>query len=83
MVTPMASEANHLDGIKCPKCDNETSFTVKASVAMRVTDRHVCMAGEPDWLETDFTLCDDCEHSGQWQDFRTDTEPGCYQSSGS
>ena len=64
---------NCLEGIRCPKCGNESRFFIAATITAEVTDDGADLAGHTDieWDDTSWTRCPECDHSGVLAGFYT------------
>ena len=58
--------SNCLQNIKCPKCGNETSFRIEASIICTVTDDGSEATGDHHhWDENSYACCPLCETEGK------------------
>ena len=51
---------NCLQGVKCPKCGNESKFHISISALAEVTDEGVGELGDVEWDGNSICLCDTC-----------------------
>ena len=66
----MANE-NCLEGIKCPKCDQEDRFGIACDILMLVTDQGTEeQLSDTEWDEDSYIECRECLHHGRVSDFR-------------
>ena len=65
----MARITNCLKGIRCPKCQNDNSFSISAFVTAEVTDDGATAAGDMEWDGESCIRCSTCEHSGTVNEF--------------
>ena len=65
----MARNTNCLKGIRCPKCQNDNSFSISAFVTAEVTDDGATAAGDMEWDGESCIRCSTCEHSGTVNEF--------------
>jgi hypothetical protein len=61
---------NCLEGMHCPKCDNDNRFDISAVILMRVTDDGTEDLGVGhEWDDESFCACPECQHTGTVKDF--------------
>ena len=64
--------SNCLQGVKCPKCGNEASFRIEASIICTVTDDGSEPTGDHHhWDENSYAHCQVCETEGTLAIFMT------------
>lgn len=64
------TNANCLEGIRCPACGNEDRFRIAATSIFTVTDDGTGDHGDVEWHDGSFTECAGCSRSGILKDFR-------------
>lgn len=72
----MSRNTNCLQDIKCPKCGNESKFTVVVEVKAALTDDGVLVDEFSDCHYDGYSHaeCAACNHSGGWATFHTDNQ---------
>ena len=61
---------NCLEGMRCPKCKQEDTLHIIASVTLEVTDDGSEAIGDQEWDDTNPCHCPECKYKGTVGEFR-------------
>lgn len=65
---------NVLDGMACPKCGNERSFSIAAEVFVVVYDDGIEDYGDAEWTGESYCRCRECDFTATVKDFHVEDE---------
>jgi hypothetical protein len=64
------TNSNRLEGIRCPKCEQEKHFRIHAAITCLVTDDGSEPAGDHEWDDKSGVFCPDCGFNDRLKEFR-------------
>lgn len=70
---PPEPNENVLEGIACPNCGNTGFFHITVTTEVKFSDNGAEDNGDLEFEDSSPCRCDECNHSGTVQDFRSKT----------
>lgn len=62
--------SNSLQGRRCPECKSLGPFSIEAKSVFKVYDEGTDSYADVEWDDDSFTVCHECNHSGQLREFQ-------------